>query len=112
MVRFIIIIFIHPSEDKTLRPTLITPAEEWTKVYSPSLLSRSSTALMTAENQECGKCFRCEINQREEKNRGLDLLDAMSKSGGIALEHVSLHTVIVSSHCFSKVYISRTSSNL
>ncbi len=40
--------------------------------------------------------------QRLEKDRCYDLLDALTKSGGLAIEGATLHIVMVASHCFDK----------
>lgn len=37
-----------------------------------------------------------------EKTKAFDLLDSLTKSGGIALENVDLHVVIAATHAFGK----------
>jgi hypothetical protein len=37
-----------------------------------------------------------------EKNRAFDLLDALTKSGALALHNTTLHIVIASTHSFMK----------
>jgi hypothetical protein len=40
--------------------------------------------------------------QKIEKNACFDLLDALTKSGGLPIEGASLHIVVASTHCFEK----------
>jgi len=81
------------DEDNTLRPTIINVGEIWSKDSYATLLSKKATTTLFAEGQEtaCARAF--------------DLLDALSRSGGNPLQEVSLHTIIVSSHCFDKTLI-------
>merc|ERR1719479_549906 len=40
--------------------------------------------------------------QKEEKDRAFDLLDTLTKSGALPIEHASLHIVLAAAHCFDK----------
>ena len=40
--------------------------------------------------------------QKIEKDRCFDLLDALTRSGGLSMEGAMLHLVIASTHCFDK----------
>ena len=44
-------------------------------------------------------------DQRTEKNRAFDLLDALSKSGALAIDDASLHVVLAATHCFDKTLV-------
>lgn len=43
--------------------------------------------------------------QRLEKQKAFDLLDALTKSGGLCVEDAALHVVLAASHCFDKSVI-------
>jgi hypothetical protein len=38
-----------------------------------------------------------------EKKKAFDLLDALSKSGGVPLQFTDFHVLIVATHCFDEV---------
>src|SRR5205814_1151230 len=68
--------------DGALRPTIINPGLSWSKSSKKSLLAEPTTATLgTAE-------------QGKERSRAFDLLDALTKSGELTLEHAALHVVI------------------
>lgn len=78
------------DEDSSLRPTIINIGETWTKSSQKSLLS-------TATTQDVGK-----DGQVSEKNKALDLLDAISRSGSLSVDSATLHVVIAATHTFTK----------
>eukprot|EP01065_Artemidia_motanka_P051881 TRINITY_DN921_c0_g1_i3.p1 TRINITY_DN921_c0_g1~~TRINITY_DN921_c0_g1_i3.p1 ORF type:complete len:921 (+),score=161.47 TRINITY_DN921_c0_g1_i3:64-2826(+) len=79
------------DEDAAVRPTIIKPVEGmWTKKSQAGLLSDAvSNSLYEAE-------------QRTEKDRAFDLLDALSRSGSLPVEDASLHVVLAATHCFEE----------
>eukprot|EP00933_Yihiella_yeosuensis_P061027 TRINITY_DN6384_c0_g1_i2.p2 TRINITY_DN6384_c0_g1~~TRINITY_DN6384_c0_g1_i2.p2 ORF type:complete len:165 (+),score=43.45 TRINITY_DN6384_c0_g1_i2:704-1198(+) len=76
--------------DSALRPTIISPAEVWTKKIQKALLAAPSLSQLGRDHQ------------KQEKDAAFDLLDAMTKSGSLPLSHASLHVVIAATHCFDK----------
>ncbi len=81
------------DEDGALRPTIINPADVWSRTASKGLLAEPTTATMFTKEQ------------KDEKNRAFDLLDALSRSGALPIEHASLHVVIAATHCFDKTLL-------
>jgi hypothetical protein len=80
--------FEQLDEDGALRPTIINPGEVWSRTSQKGLLAAPASATLYAKEQ------------KEEKNKAFDLLDALSKSGALPVEHASLHVVIAATHCF------------
>jgi hypothetical protein len=78
------------DEDGGLHPTILTAGKTWTKRFKKGLLSDFSTATW-------GKA-----EQKAEKQRVYDLLDALTKSGVLSVEGASLHVVLAATHCFDK----------
>jgi len=76
--------------DGALRPTIISPGKYWR-------LRRQKTLLAAPSESTMGK-----DDQKKEKDAALDLLDALTKSGALPIEHASLHIVIAATHCFDK----------
>merc|ERR1740121_807945 len=72
-----------------VRPTIISPGEEWQKEEQEGLLARPTTRTLDSEEQS------------QEKTAAFDLLDALTKSGSLAV-HGSLHVVVAATHCFDK----------
>ena len=79
--------------DSALRPTIINPGDPWTRTARKSLLAEPEEQTLYADEQ------------RREKNRAFDLIDALSKSGSIPFEDASLHVVIAATHCFDETLL-------
>lgn len=74
--------------DAALRPTILKPDyTRWTRKFQKSLLSSEQTDTPDV---------------RTEKNKAFDLLDALSRSGSLAIDAAELHVLIASTHCFAK----------
>ncbi len=43
--------------------------------------------------------------QKEEKNKAFDLLDALSKSGALSVDEASLHVVVAATHGFDRTLL-------
>jgi hypothetical protein len=76
--------------DAALKPTTINPGSEWTKRSQKSLLAEPTETLLHAKELEI------------ERSAAFDLLDALSKSGGLMIDCAELHVVIAATHCFDK----------
>jgi len=76
--------------DSQLRPTILTPSGSWTKQAQKSLLASATTNSLGSDEQ------------KKEKDAAFDLLDALTKSGAMPVEHASLHIVVAATHCFDK----------
>jgi len=78
------------DEDSALRPTIITPGSVWTMRRKKQLLADFTTTTWQ------------EADQKRERNAAFDLLDALTKSGALPLDHASLHVLIAATHTFDK----------
>lgn len=87
------------DDDGALRPTIINPGDVWSRTHTKSLLAAPTTAAMHTKEQ------------KDEKNRAFDLLDALSRSGALPIEHASLHVVIAATHCFDKTLLDTVIEN-
>ena len=78
------------DEDSSIRSNIITPSDKWTKKAQQALLGKPvSSTLRSTEH-------------KSEKDRAFDLLDALTRSGALCLDHASLHVLFSYSHCFDK----------
>lgn len=82
--------FAKLDEDNRLRPTIINPGKIWTKKFQKDLLSETKEETLNDDKQET------------EKDKAFDLLDALSRSGCLAVDHASLHVLVAATHCFDK----------
>jgi hypothetical protein len=76
--------------DSCLRPTIINPGSSWTKNAQAGLLGKPTSSTLLSEEQN------------KEKEAAFDLLDALTRSGALPIEHASLHVVIAATHCFDQ----------
>jgi hypothetical protein len=85
--------FDELDEDDALRPTILEIGKTWTLSRRRSLVSKPvETELREAQ-------------QREERDRAFDLLDALSRSGSLPLHHASLHVLLASTHGFDRTLV-------
>merc|ERR1719310_193634 len=78
------------GEAASLRSTTIKTGSNWTRNRQANLLSNPERQGLDADLI------------RKEKSKAFDLLDALSRSGSLAIEHSELHVVIAMTHCFEK----------
>ncbi len=71
-----------------VRPTIIKVGPTWSKSSQKTLLSKMEEKSIDGNQQD------------SERRAAFDLLDALSRSGGLVLENVSLHVVIAATHSF------------
>merc|ERR1719428_2138223 len=81
------------DKDGLLRPTIINPGEVWTKKAQKALLGNPQTSKLYSDEQ------------KSEKQKAFDLLDALTRSGGLPVDHASLHVVLAATHCFDKTVV-------
>ena len=77
----------------TQRPTIIKVEEAWTKTSLKSLLGPSTTETLDQDQQKV------------ERNSAFDLLDALTRSGDLPIDHAELHVVLAATHCFEQTLI-------
>lgn len=85
--------------DGALRATIINLGDPWTRTAQKGLLGSPITATLSA------------ADQRTEKHRAFDLLDALTKSGALAIDDASLHVVLAATHCFDKTLLDTVIQN-
>jgi hypothetical protein len=76
--------------DGALRPTILKAGTPWSKREQKALLAAASERSLGTDEQ------------KTERQRAFDLLDALTKSGALALESAALHVIIAATHCFDK----------
>jgi len=74
----------------SVRPTKVDVSNTWRKKFQQSLLSEQEETTLGDDELHT------------EKNAAFDLIDALSKSGELVLDHTSLHIVIATTHQFDK----------
>ena len=85
--------FEELDEDGALRATIINPGDPWTRTAHKGLLGAATTQTLSPSAQ------------KTEKHKAFDLLDALSKSGALAIEDASLHVVIAATHGFDRTLL-------
>ncbi len=81
------------DEDGAVRATILNPGDVWTRTAPKGLLGATTSTTLLAKEQ------------KDEKNKAFDLLDALSKSGALSIEDASLHVVIAATHCFDRTLL-------
>lgn len=76
------------DKDGSLRSTIVKAGTDWKRRRQENLLLPMSESYLVSEEME------------SEKNKAIDLLTALSRSGSLPIEHSELHIIIAVSHCF------------
>jgi hypothetical protein len=74
--------------DLALRSTVIKASSNWTRTRQENFLTTPATLALTASDIAT------------ERKKALDLLDAISRSGTLAIDCSELHVFVAVSHCF------------
>jgi len=82
--------FEEMDRDSALRPTIIKPMDTWRKKSQKALLAAPAESVLHG------------AEQKREKDAAFDLLDALTRSGALPIDHASLHVVVAATHCFDK----------
>jgi hypothetical protein len=85
--------FEELDEDAALHATIIHPGNTWSRTAQKGLLTAPVTSRLASNEQ------------KSEKSKAFDLLDALTKSGALTIEDASLHVVIAASHCFDRTLL-------
>lgn len=81
------------DEDSALHATVIHTGDTWTRSAQKGLLTAAVTTRL-GKNE-----------QKDEKSKAFDLLDALTKSGALELEEAALHVVVASTHSFDRTLL-------
>uniref|UniRef100_A0A7S4LZJ0 Uncharacterized protein n=1 Tax=Guillardia theta TaxID=55529 RepID=A0A7S4LZJ0_GUITH len=87
------------DEEGAMRACVLKPDKTWKKRTQKNLLAAPET--LTLQEEE----------QRREKDKAFDLLDALSRSGNLLIDACSLHVVFPASHRFDKSLIETVTSS-
>lgn len=80
----------------SLRPTIISPGATWHK--------KAQEALLAAKKPRTESSLGLE-EQKDEKVKAFDLLDALSRSGALPLQHAELHVVVCATQAFDDTVV-------
>ena len=82
--------FEQLDPEGVLRPTVISTASPWVKKSSKGLLGKLESKRVTSSLQ------------KDEKASAFGLLDALTRGGGLSVEHAELHIMVAATHQFDK----------
>jgi len=85
--------FEEIDEDNQLHPTIIKIGGNWTKWSTPGLLVPEQQTSLPKNVQ------------KEEKEKAFDLLDSLTRSGGLSVDFATVHVVIATTHVFDKTLL-------
>lgn len=79
--------------DGVIRAAKIKTMEDWSRRRQRALLSDVVEARLSSSDV------------KDEKDKAFDLIDALTRSGGISIDHASLHLIVSSVHCFGQTVL-------
>jgi len=77
------------DNENALRATTVATGDVWIKKYRRSVLAKTTKSVLRKDDR------------RSERERALDLLDALSRSGSLPLEWAELHVIVAATHNFN-----------
>jgi hypothetical protein len=78
------------GKDISLRSTVLKTSDHWMRDRQANLLSKPTRQNLGTEDI------------KKEKNKAVDLLDALSRSGSLPITSCELHVLVAVTHCFDK----------
>lgn len=78
------------AQGSALRSTTVKLSERWSRSRHENLLSEAATSVLRADDI------------KTERNKAMDLLDALSRSGSLPIAFSELHVMVSVTHCFEK----------
>lgn len=78
------------GKDTSLRSTVLKTSDNWMRDRQANLLSKPTRQNLGTEDI------------KKEKNKAVDLLDALSRSGSLPITSCELHVLVAVTHCFDK----------
>jgi hypothetical protein len=78
------------AQGVALRSTTITLGENWIRNRQESVLAKATTSVLQPDGL------------KRERNKAMDLLDALSRSGSLPISFSELHVIVSVTHCFEK----------
>eukprot|EP01125_Pyxidicula_operculata_P009141 TRINITY_DN302_c1_g1_i1.p1 TRINITY_DN302_c1_g1~~TRINITY_DN302_c1_g1_i1.p1 ORF type:complete len:995 (+),score=364.51 TRINITY_DN302_c1_g1_i1:284-3268(+) len=82
--------FMEMDTDATLRATTVTTGPTWSLNSQEAILAQPKTTSLGLDQQT------------SERNKAMDLINALTKSGGLSIDNASLHVFVAATHCFDK----------
>jgi len=87
--------FDRLGENNALRATIIKPGNNWRRTMQRTLLGEPKRDVLAIGYD----------TERAEKNKALDLLDALSRSGSLSALHAEIHVVLAATHFFDSTLV-------
>ncbi len=85
--------FEELDEDAYVHAAILHTGDTWSRTAQKGLLTAPTTTSLGAPMQ------------KTEKNKAFDLLDALTKSGALAIDDASLHVVVAATHRFDRTLL-------